>query len=143
MDTRAVSGRKGVERRMAASALFRLPIMVAVLTLVWSWLPAEAHAAFRTPQSRTNRAVQSNDARAEAELQTGISLTRRGKFEEAIPHFLAVQGHVSIKNEFVLEYDLALCYVATGRFEQRHVGDLIHHNPSSIRQWPRGAQYNQ
>jgi predicted Zn-dependent protease len=46
---------------------------------------------------------------AEAELQAGITLTRHGRFAQAIPHFLAAQGHVS--NEYALEFNLALCYV--------------------------------
>ena len=53
---------------------------------------------------------------AERELQTGITLTQQGHFSEAIPHFLAAQGHVS--DEYAANFNLALCYVATGRFTQ-------------------------
>ena len=52
----------------------------------------------------------------EAELQTAIALTRRGLFEDAIPHFLAVQGRVA--EEYVATFNLALCYVGTGRFDR-------------------------
>ncbi len=54
------------------------------------------------------------DPQAEAELRTGIDLTRRGLFAEAVPHFLAAQNHV--RDEFVADFNLALCYVGTGQF---------------------------
>lgn len=50
----------------------------------------------------------------EAELQTGITLTRSGHFSEAIPHFLSARGHVA--DEFAAEFNLALCYVGVGEF---------------------------
>ena len=51
---------------------------------------------------------------AERELQAGIALTQQGHFSEAIPHFLAAQGHVS--DEYAANFNLALCYVATSQF---------------------------
>ena len=64
---------------------------------------------------------QSNPLRAqsvdgEAELQTGIALTRQGQFTEAIPHFIAAQGRV--RDEYAADFNLALCYVATGQPER-------------------------
>ncbi len=53
---------------------------------------------------------------AENNLQTGIALTRQGRFEQAIPHFLAARGHVA--DEFAVEFNLALCYVGTRQFPQ-------------------------
>ncbi|MHB8484363.1 MAG: tetratricopeptide repeat protein [Candidatus Acidiferrales bacterium] len=53
-------------------------------------------------------------SQAEKELQTGIALTQEGRFSEAIPHFLAAQGHVS--DEYAENVNLALCYVGTGQF---------------------------
>jgi tetratricopeptide (TPR) repeat protein len=53
---------------------------------------------------------------AEAELQSGIALTRRGLFADAIPHLLAAQGQVS--NRYAASFNLALCYVGTSRFPQ-------------------------
>lgn len=50
---------------------------------------------------------------AEAELQKGIALTREGKFEAAIPHFLAARGQVA--DEYPLTFNLALCYFGMGR----------------------------
>jgi tetratricopeptide (TPR) repeat protein len=54
------------------------------------------------------------DASAEAELQRGIELTRSGKFNEAIPNFLAAQGRV--RDEAALSFNLALCYLGTGQY---------------------------
>ena len=51
-------------------------------------------------------------APGEAELRTAIALTRAAQFDQAIPHFLAAQGHVT--DEYALKFNLALCYVATG-----------------------------
>src|SRR5207244_6610638 len=59
------------------------------------------------------QAAQLHDAGAEAELREGIRLTRQGRFHDAIPHLLAAQGHVS--NGFAADFNLALCYVATGQ----------------------------
>jgi tetratricopeptide (TPR) repeat protein len=52
---------------------------------------------------------------AEAELQTGIALTRQSQFQDAIPHFLAARGRA--RETFALEFDLALCYVGTRAFQ--------------------------
>jgi len=62
-------------------------------------------------QARGRAGASSN---AESELQTGIALTQEGRFSEAIPHFLAAQGHVS--DEYAENFNLALCYVGTGQF---------------------------
>lgn len=48
------------------------------------------------------------------DLRDGIALTTQGRFQEAIPHFLAAQGHGV--ESFALQFDLALCYVGVRRF---------------------------
>src|ERR1700730_1115633 len=48
---------------------------------------------------------------AEAELQTGIALSRRGLFRDAISHFLAARGRVS--DEYAVNFYLFLCFVCT------------------------------
>jgi len=63
-------------------------------------------------RSQTGQTARETPPQAEAELQTGIALTRSGKFAEAIPHFLTARGHVS--NEYAAEFNLALCYVGQG-----------------------------
>jgi len=116
MDTHAVSAMKGVEPRGVVSAVCCLSVIATVAMVLWPCRPAQAQAPFQTPQTQANRAAQNENTGAEAELQTGIALTRQGHFAEAIPHFLAARGRVS--DEFVLDFDLALCYVAAGQFKQ-------------------------
>jgi len=116
METHAVSARKAAEPPSFASTARRLTFIATVAIVLWPCRPTRAQAPFQTPQIQPNLAAQNENAGAEAELQAGIELTRRGRFEEAIPHFLAARGRVA--NEFVLDFDLALCYVATGQFKQ-------------------------
>jgi len=56
------------------------------------------------------------DQQAEAELRAGTTLTRQGKFADAIPHLLAARGHVS--SNYAASFNLALCYVGTEQYEQ-------------------------
>src|ERR1051325_3296776 len=65
-------------------------------------------------RSPAEPSAQDNSSRAESELQAGSALTQTGRFSEAIPHFLAAQGHVS--NEYAAGFNLALCYVGTDQF---------------------------
>jgi tetratricopeptide (TPR) repeat protein len=65
-------------------------------------------------RSLTKQISQDMGSQAETELQTGIELTRNGRFAEAIPHFLAARGHVS--DEYAEQFNLALCYVGTDEF---------------------------
>jgi len=48
------------------------------------------------------------------ELQRGTTLTRQGKFKDAIPHLLAAQR--GLTNEYALEFNLGLCYVGVGEY---------------------------
>ena len=114
MDTRAVSGNRFPHLQAAAIRLIFLSSLVPFFVLIGPSPPVRAQAPFRTPQAQQDQTLQNNvDARAEAELQTGIALTSQGHFEEAIPHFLSARGRVS--NEFALEFDLALCYAGTSQ----------------------------
>lgn len=73
-------------------------------------------AVFSVAQQNPSATDFSNSSQtAEAELQTGIKLTSKGDFTSAIPHLLHARGHVS--NEYAASFDLALCYVATGQFQ--------------------------
>jgi tetratricopeptide (TPR) repeat protein len=60
--------------------------------------------------------TQESSSPAENELQAGIALSRSGRFADAIPHFLAARGHVS--EEYVAEFNLALCFVGIGEFQK-------------------------
>ena len=73
---------------------------------------AQTETPVRIPATQA-QAAQRNDEGAEAELSEGIRLTQQGRFDDAIPHLLAAQGHVS--NGFAADFNLALCYVATGQ----------------------------
>lgn len=88
-------------------------MLVALITMCSS-ASARAQAEFGRTQNQQGQASQPSVA--EAELQTGISLTQRGQFNDAIPHFLAARGHIS--NQFAAEFNLALCYVATNQSKQ-------------------------
>ena len=52
----------------------------------------------------------------ETELQAGTSLTRQGRFEEAIPHLLAAQGRAL--HEYAADFDLALCYLGVRKYQE-------------------------
>lgn len=56
-----------------------------------------------------------DDPETEGELQTAIALTRRGQFQDAIPHFVRIRGHVS--ETFAVDFNLALCYLGTRQYE--------------------------
>ncbi len=81
------------------------------LILAVAWF---ALAGLAAPTYAQRGQGSGGDSAAEAELQKGIALTRGGKFNEAIPHFLAAQGQVRDAN--ALSFNLALCYVGTGQY---------------------------
>jgi tetratricopeptide (TPR) repeat protein len=58
--------------------------------------------------------AQDDPQAAEAELQSGITLTSQGRFAEAIPHLKAATGKV--RQEYAAGFNLALCYVGTNQF---------------------------
>jgi tetratricopeptide (TPR) repeat protein len=116
MERRIILTTEALDPRSLASILLRVLVTAATVVVTWPCASVEAQTPLQSLQTQTNQTVQSENSRAEAELQLGIALTRRGHFREAIPHFLAARGHVS--NEFVLDFDLALCYVATNQFTQ-------------------------
>src|SRR5882762_354394 len=103
-----------------------VPVLMAAGMSLCLVLPTEARDPFGSPQAPgpSQRVDQAPGAGpdltpnlpAEAELQTGIALTRRGLFADAIPHLLAAQGQVS--NSYAASFNLALCYVGTSRFPQ-------------------------
>jgi tetratricopeptide (TPR) repeat protein len=111
--------------REAISAGFSTAI-IAIALIVWASATAGVQAGFdklqnqqnpsRSTGNRANPGWGNQSPDAEAELQTGIALTRRGLFRDAIPHFLAAQGHVL--NEYAADFNLALCYVGTNQFKR-------------------------
>lgn len=85
------------------------PRAVLIGTVIWFALIGAASPTF-AQRGQAGR----GGADGSAELQKAISLTRSGKFDEAIPHFLAARGRV--RDETALTFNLALCYVGTGQF---------------------------
>src|SRR5690349_4045376 len=75
---------------------------------------AFAQAPALPARSPMEPSAQDTSSQTENALQAGIALTKAGRFSEAIPHFLAAQGHVS--NEYAADFNLALCYVGTDQF---------------------------
>jgi tetratricopeptide (TPR) repeat protein len=63
-------------------------------------------------QAQRNRDRDESSARAQ--VQRAIELTRSGRFQEAIPIFVAARGQTS--DNFAVSFNLALCYVATGQY---------------------------
>jgi len=117
MNTRAgLRTAKVGKQRGLASITFCLSVIIAMLGSFSPWRSARAQDPVRTSPAQARQVEQNQNAGAEGELQAGTALTRQGKFGEAIPHFLAAQGQVS--NEFALDFDLALCYVATDQFKK-------------------------
>jgi len=83
---------------------------IAILgALICLYLQAPLVQAQRPTNPDWTQAQQGTNG-AESELQIGTQLTRSGRFQEAIPHLLAARGSVS--NEYAVEFNLALCYVA-------------------------------
>lgn len=96
---------------------FRVLRWVAAAALLTASLKCEvalAQSSLARNRSLPEQATQETAPQPEAELQTGITLTRSGHFAEAIPHFLLARGHVA--DEFPAEFNLALCYVGVGEF---------------------------
>jgi tetratricopeptide (TPR) repeat protein len=108
-----------MEQRRLLPVAFQA-ITLALLVLASGLAGGQTQAGVARPQTQTGQAAEaqlpeSTSSQAEAELQTGISLTRRGLFKDAIPHFLAARGQVA--NEYAADFNLALCYVGTGQFK--------------------------
>lgn len=99
--------RPACKRRAAAGLVVR---SVAIF-IAFAWPYGTFAARQSTVSQRQQQNAFQNDA--DSELQTGTDLTRQGKFAEAIPHLIAARGHVA--NDYAANFNLALCYVATGQ----------------------------
>lgn len=105
-----------MHRRQFRASRYRLNFLVIIRVAALAWLlvllPAlSLGSEHLAPPSRVNAEQQ-----AEGELRTGIELTSRGLFADAIPHFLAAKGRVA--DEYAVEFNLALCYIGTGEFDK-------------------------
>jgi len=92
---------------MTTSRCMRFAALAAAAWIALAGSPGPAYAQ----RDRAGR----EDPSAEAQLRKGIELTRSGKFQEAIRYFLEARGQV--RDAYALDFNLALCYVATGRYK--------------------------
>jgi len=102
----------------------RIAAVGAVIVGLCQYAALQAQAAPESRQAPGTRIQQnpspenesdlSSQKQADAELQTGTVLTRKGNFREAIPHLLAARAQGA--NEYAASFNLALCYVATSEF---------------------------
>lgn len=120
----ARSGRRA--RLSAAFTLRRIAVSAALILTPLQCVTTQAQVAAGRPQASGSQnqssPTQANepglavDREAGAELQTGTALTRKGAFNDAIPHLLAARGRVA--NEYAANFNLALCYVGTSQFKK-------------------------
>ncbi len=95
--------------------------LAILISVALAFCPSSrAQASSASMPGQTGQSVQFQQSleplSSEAELRRGIEMTRRGLFSEAIPHFLAAEGHVS--DEYAAKFNLALCYVGTAQLAQ-------------------------
>jgi len=104
--------------RIAVSAVLLLTPLQCVTTQgqVATGRPPAPGSQNQSSPAQANETNPPADREADAELQTGTALTRKGAFNEAIPHLLAARGRVA--NEYAASFNLALCYVATNQFQK-------------------------
>lgn len=116
-DRRAQVGSASNLRRIAASAALILTPLQCVTTQgqVASGRPQASASQNQSSPTQTNE-TPAADREADAELQTGTALTRKGAFNQAIPHLVAARGRVA--NEYAATFNLALCYVGTSQFKK-------------------------
>src|SRR5258708_11718464 len=94
----------------------RLAPIAGILFIVGSCELTRAQARLDSPSTTMKQPGTGQNPEAESEVQAGIELSRSGHCAEGIADLLEAQGRVS--NEYAAEFNLALCYVATGQFEK-------------------------
>ncbi|MHB8500597.1 MAG: tetratricopeptide repeat protein [Candidatus Acidiferrales bacterium] len=103
-------GRRGIGTVIVLLLSLGVFVCLSVLTVEGQSVAAASSVPGR-------QGASSNDVQAEAELQRGVDLTSRGRFQEAIPHLLQAR-QARIGDEYAADFNLALCYVATGQNEE-------------------------
>src|SRR5258707_15600462 len=96
------------------SQRIRLAPIAGILFIVGACELTRAQARLDSPSATMKQPGTGQNPQAESELQAGIELTRSGHFAEAVAHLLQAEGGVS--NECAAEFNLAVCFVATGQF---------------------------
>jgi len=105
-----------VKRKAIFPQSWRWARIISVLLAGGAYRAAVAESLQMPNPLSAEQPTQERSSQAETELQAGIALSRRGRFADAIPHFLAARGHVS--EEYAAEFNLALCFVGIGEFQK-------------------------
>jgi predicted Zn-dependent protease len=116
--TIARENRRAVWNRSRIAIYGALMLLISPSTAIHAQVTSRQQALGYPNQSNPldeNASDLSSQRDADAELQTGTALTRKGSFREAIPHLLAARKRVA--NEYMANFNLALCYVGTSQFK--------------------------
>jgi predicted Zn-dependent protease len=119
------------EKKRLPDPGFWLPMLVA-LGCFWACPAAIAHAKMAAQRQQTPSTAPPSGMAGpqggqspgnvsltpETNLQTGIQLTQSARFGDAIPYLLAARGQIAASEEFAADFDLSLCYVATGQYQK-------------------------
>jgi len=97
---------------------------IAVVAILLCSAPCRSqnpsHTQSVSPQERASDAAGSQNSvstemsHAREELRRGTTLTREGRFREAIPHLEAARAQLG--GEYALEFNLSLCYLGVGEY---------------------------
>lgn len=116
--TIARENRRAVWNRSRIAIYGALMLLISPSTAIHTQVTSRQQALGHPNQSNPldeNASDLSSQSDADAELQTGTALTRKGSFREAIPHLLAARKRFA--NEYMANFNLALCYVGTSQFK--------------------------
>src|SRR5215469_8242299 len=105
-----------VKRKAIFPQSWRWARFISVLLAGGAYRAAVAESLQMPNPLSAEQPTQERSSQAETALQAGIALSRSGRFADAIPHFLAARGQVS--EEYVAEFNLALCFVGIGDFQK-------------------------
>lgn len=118
------------EGHLFPAATVSLAVLLLCFTCAWPAEKAMAQAGMQQqgrPESSTPTGMtppqngpsgESAFPDPEKQLQTGIRLTRQGRFADAIPYLQAARGRVANGERFAADFDLSLCYVALRQFRK-------------------------
>jgi predicted Zn-dependent protease len=92
------------------------PLFTLALAALAIGPAAKPQSKLQAPLPPLDHSIPGQDPGAESDLRTGIDLTSKGLFAEAIPHLAAAQGHV--RDEYAADFNLALCHIGLGQFHR-------------------------
>jgi tetratricopeptide (TPR) repeat protein len=92
------------------------PLLAWALAALAICPAAKPQSTPQIPPPPPGHSLPGQDPGAEFDLRTGIDLSSKGLFAEAIPHLAAAQGHV--RDEYAADFNLALCHIGLGQFHR-------------------------